>query len=75
MDEKYITTDLYLAAYLKVKNFKFKVDKMRTKSNFIFERTEELTNCVEEYLTESGSCNPLAYANAIKNIKNLLYNT
>jgi len=75
MDEKYITSDLYLAAYLKVKNFKFKVEKMRTKSNFIFERSEELMTCVEEYLTESGSCNPLAYANSIKNIKNLLYNT
>ena len=75
MDEKYITSDLYLAAYLKVKNFKFKVEKMKTKSNFIFERSEELMACVEEYLTESGSCNPLAYANSIKNIKNLLYNT
>lgn len=71
----YITSDLYLTSYLKVKGYKFKMDKLKTKSNFVFEKSDELMLVVEEYLTENGSCNPLAFANAIKNVKNLLYNS
>ena len=33
-----------------------------------------LSYSAHEYLTENGSCEPLAYTNAIKNIKNLLFN-
>ena len=73
--EKYITSDLYLTAYLKVKWFKFLVEKVKSKSNFIFEKNPELMTTVNEYLTESGSCEPLNYSNSIKNIKNLLYNS
>lgn len=73
--EKYITSDLYLTAYLKVKGFKFLVEKVKSKSNFIFEKNPELMTTVNEYLTESGSCEPLNYSNSIKNIKNLLYNS
>ena len=36
--EKYITSDLYLTAYLKVKGFKFLVEKVKSKSIFIFEK-------------------------------------
>jgi hypothetical protein len=71
----YITSDLYLTAYLKCKGFKFTLEKSKSKSNFIFIETPELLLIVNEYLTESGSCEPLAYTNAIKNIKNLLHNT
>lgn len=76
MDEKitYVTSDLYLTAYLKTKGLKFNLTKVKTKSNFVFDETPELTQYVNEYLTENGSCEPLAYTNAIKNIKNLLYN-
>lgn len=73
--EKYITSDLYLTAYLKVKGFKFLVEKVKSKSIFIFEKNPELMTTVNEYLTESGSCEPLNYSNSIKNIKNLLYNS
>jgi hypothetical protein len=71
----YITSDLYLTAYLKCKGFKFTVEKLKSKSSFLFIETPELLSVVNEYLTESGSCEPLAYTNAIKNIKNLLHNT
>jgi hypothetical protein len=71
----YVTSDLYLTSYLKVKGFKFKMDKLKTKSNFVFEKSDELMLAVEEYLNENGSCNPLVFANAIKNVKNLLYNS
>jgi hypothetical protein len=70
----YVTSDLYLTAYLKIKGFKFTVEKIKNKSNFIFEQTQDLLSYVNEYLTETGSCEPLAYTNAIKNIKNLLFN-
>jgi hypothetical protein len=70
----YVTSDLYLSAYLKVKGNKYTVEKNKSKSNFIFDETPELLSYVNEYLTENGSCEPLAYTNAIKNLKNLLYN-
>ena len=71
---KYVTSDLYLAAYLKVKGYKYSVEKLNSKSNFVFDETPELLSCVNDYLTEGGSCEPLAYANSIKNLKNLLFN-
>lgn len=73
-EKKYTTSDLYLSAYLKVKGFKFSVEKVKSKANFIFIQSPELLATVNEYLTESGSCEPLNYSNSIKNIKNLLYN-
>jgi hypothetical protein len=74
LEKKYITSDLYLTAYLKVKGFKFSVEKIKSKASFVFIQTPELTSVVSEFLTEAGSCEPLKYANSIKNIKNLLYN-
>lgn len=76
MEEKklYRTSDLYLTAYLKVKGYKYTVDKVRSKSNFVFDETDELISDVNDYLSESGSCEPLTYTNAIKNLKNFLYN-
>ena len=70
----YITSDLYLTAFLKVKGYKFKVEKNKLKYKFIFEDSAEILADVNDYLTESSLCEPLAYTNAIKNIKNLLYN-
>lgn len=70
----YVTSDLYLSAYLKVKGHRYRVEKIKSKSNFVFDQTPELLSYVNEYLTENGSCEPLAYTNAIKNLKNLLYN-
>ena len=74
MNNNYVTSDLYLTAYLKIKGHKYNVEKMKSKSNFIFIECPELLSDVNDYLTESGSCEPLAYTNAIKNLKNLLYN-
>lgn len=73
-DNIYTTSDLYLTAYLKVKGFKFNVDKLKNKSNFVFNNTPELLSNVNDYLSEMGSCEPLAFTNAIKNLKNYLYN-
>jgi len=73
-ENKYTTSDLYLTAYLKLKGFKMVVEKNKGKATFIFERTDEIVKEVTNYLNESGSCEPLLYANSIKNLKNLLYN-
>jgi hypothetical protein len=73
-DLKYTTSDLYLAAYLKLKGNKMSVEKNRNKVIFCFEKTDDLTKNVNDYLSEGGSCEPLLYTNSIKNLKNLLYN-
>lgn len=73
-EQKYTTSDLYLGAYLKYKGFKMSVEKQRNKAVFVFEKTEELQKEVNDYLNESGFCEPLLYTNSIKNLKNLLYN-
>jgi hypothetical protein len=73
-ETKYITSDLYLTAYLKVKGHKFEVEKIKSKSNFIFDLNEKVVSDVNDYLSENGECEPLSYTNSIKNLKNYLYN-
>ena len=74
LQSTYATSDLYLTAYLKLKGNKFIVEKTAKKSTFVFVSSPELLSNVDEYLTETGLCEPLAYTNAIKNLKNLLFN-
>ena len=50
------------------------VEKNRNKAVFVFEKNEGLQEEINNYLNESGSCEPLLYTNSIKNLKNLLYN-
>jgi hypothetical protein len=71
---EYVTSDLYLTAYLKIKGFTFKVEQRKSKSEFVFESTPELLSNVDEYLSEMGDCKPLVFTNAIKNLKNYIYN-
>ena len=68
----YKTSDLYLAAFLKLNEQKLRVEKTKGKAAFIFDETEELLKLVNIYLTEEGTCNPLSYTNSIKNLKNLI---
>lgn len=74
MNEKYITTDLYLASFLKLKGYKFSISKVKNKTNFEFDKNVELNNLITQFLTEEATCDPLLYSNSIKNLKNLLYN-
>jgi hypothetical protein len=74
MKKNYVTTDLYLSAYLKTKGHKMSVEKMSSKFNFSFVESPELLKDVDDYLNEAGSCEPLAFTNAIKNTKNILFN-
>lgn len=74
IENKYVTSDLYLTAYLKIKGFTFKVEQRKTKSEFVFESSPDLLSNVDEYLSDMGNCQPLAFTNAIKNLKNYIYN-
>ena len=73
-ETKYSTSDLYLSAFLKSNGQKMSVVKNKNKATFVFDETPELISLVNNYLTDDAQCNPLSFANAIKNIKNLLYN-
>lgn len=70
----YDTSDLYLTAFLKLKSQKFIVEKIKNKVIFKFTDSVKLGKLVNDYLTESASCDPLLYSNSIKNLKNLIYN-
>jgi len=71
----YESTDLYLSAYLILKGEKFEFKKLGRKTIFTFQSSDHLNLHVNEYLTGRGSCEPLAFTNAIKNLKNLLFNS
>ena len=71
----YTTSDLYLAAYLKTKGGKLSVEKKGSKAHFKFIENPDLLSNVNDYFMEDGSCEPLAYTNAIKNLKNLIFNS
>jgi hypothetical protein len=71
----YESSDLYLSAYLILKGENFEFKKSNRKTLFIFKTSDNLNLYVNEYLTGRGSCEPLAYTNAIKNLKNLLFNS
>ena len=73
-DLRYKTSDLYLGAFLKLKGYKMSVEKNRNKAIFSFEVDSELNDLIVDYLNGEGSCEPLLYANSIKNLKNLIYN-
>jgi hypothetical protein len=70
----YVTTDLYLSSYLSVKGHKFDFERKGHKAYFRFEKTADLDLNLNEYLLGNGSVTPLSYANAVKNMKNLLFN-
>jgi hypothetical protein len=72
--ENFITSDLYLSAFLKTKGFKLTIEKNKNKYNFVFEGSDTLTSNVNDYLTENATCEPLSFTNSIKNLKNLMYN-
>lgn len=71
---RYVTSDLYLGAYLKLKGYKMLVEKEKNKASFFFDKTNDLQEDVNNYLNGEGECDPLSYTNSIKNLKNLIYN-
>ena len=72
--EKYTTSDLYLSAFLKLKGYKFNVEKNGKKVIFIFDNITNINSDIMDYLNDNSVCNPMQYSNSIKNLKNLIYN-
>lgn len=70
----YITSDLYLTAFLKTKGHNFKIDRVRSKYNFTFVITDGLFADVNSYLSGNSTCEALTFTNSIKNLKNYLHN-
>ena len=71
----YETTDLYLASYLLSLGFNFSYKKTQNnKTVFNFESIKDPNLYVNEYLVGKAKSDPLALVNAIKNLKNLLFN-
>lgn len=72
MDEKYKTSDLYLAAYLKLIEYKFSYEKENNKIKFIFELKENLQQDIQNYYINSSKVDALQFVNSIKNLKGLI---
>ena len=73
--EKYKTSDVYLADYLKAKDYKLSgVDKNGNKVIFIFEKNEdEVEPMVLEYVNKSGQVVPMIFVDEIKSLKQLVF--
>lgn len=72
-EHTYTTSDLYLTAYLKSTGFKYIPAKENGRFVFNFDKSDDLTNTINLYLSENGTIEPLVYANAIKNLKNYIH--
>ena len=73
--EKYKTSDVYLAAYLKAKDYKLSgLDKDGKKVIFIFEKNEdEVKPMVLEYMNKDGQVVPMIFVDEIKSLKQLVF--
>ena len=71
---EYKTTDLNLAVVLSL-NFPIKeLINNNGRGTFVFENTEELNDLVKDYWNRQLSIEPQALFDALKTIKNRLYN-
>jgi hypothetical protein len=71
----YETSDFYLASYLLSVNVPI-VDTTRDsegKVTFIFQKTENFEQLIDDFLTFKAKVEPLAYASAQKKLKHLIY--
>jgi len=73
-DEKfYKTSDLALASYL---SMNFPVRDLITegvRGYFLFEPSEKLTEAIDKFFNDTAWVQPFAYYNAIKTLKNRVY--
>lgn len=72
----YKTTDLYLASYLRAKGFQLQdVEKVGRKATFVFANDEnEVTPEMKAFFSGSANVEPLAFVDAIRNMKSIIYN-
>lgn len=74
MEEKYRTSDLYFAAYLKVAGVPFLgTEQEGRKVFFIFERTEFLPDLKNEYFNRTARVPALSFVDEIRSMKALTH--
>lgn len=73
--KKYETSDFYIASFLIAKGFKVAwIDKTNSKRYlFIFQDAGDWDSLVDDYLYRRSVVEPQAFANAIKELKQFIY--
>ncbi len=70
----YDTKDFALAAYLVTSGLPLQAHARDGKvSTFMFSETRQLLNLVSQFYSFQASVNPIAYANAFRNLKSIMY--
>ena len=71
---EYVTKDYWLAAFLLATNNKLvKHTKQNGVTMFSFSITEKLNELVNQYFALEAMVNPVAYANAQRTLKSIIY--
>jgi len=74
MIRTYRTTDLAISSYLAISFKIISCEKLEgNRFEFVFEKTKELENHLENYFNNSAKVSPIAYFNSIKSIKSRIY--
>jgi hypothetical protein len=74
MDERYRTSDLYFAAYLKVAGVPLlTTEKEGKKVFFVFERTAYLPDLKNEYFNRTARVPALSFVDEIRSMKSLTH--
>ena len=70
----YVTSDLYLSAFLKAKGMKL-IDnyKVKGKVKSVFEDREDRKNLIQDYFN-NGSVNVTSFRNALQDLKTIVFN-
>lgn len=74
-EKPFITTDLYLSAFLKAKGMKL-IDQIREdnkKIRFVFEDSKHKKELIQEYFN-NGSVNVTDFKNALQDVKTIVFN-
>jgi hypothetical protein len=70
----YMTTDLYLTAYLVARGNRLdSFERNNGKTTFRVMEKDGLIEAIQEYFADRGLVSGLRMSNALKNLKNLLY--
>lgn len=73
--ELFRSSDIYLIAYLSSKDHEIVSIEKKDKCTFLFRDSEDIKNDMMDYYNEKGNIQPLKYANNIKKIKSMTFNS
>ena len=74
MKNEYITTDFWLASFLKAKKVRiFDIRKNQGRSTFVFEGHDEIKELVRDFYND-GTIGVNTFKNAVQDMKSLIHN-